>query len=332
MDQVSVPLDHVEQATLFALRRHGASEDIAGHVARAVRVAEANDNKICGLYYLESYCKQLESGRVLGTVAPDVSSPRPGAVRVDAKFGFAQAAFAAGFDTAVAAAKANGTCGFSIEHSHTCTSLGYFTEQLAEAGLIALGFTNSSARVAPPGGTKRLLGTNPLAMAVPARDGGVAFQFDFSTSAIALGKITMAAAAGEPIPLGWAVDADGNDTTDPHAALEGSMLSAGGYKGYGLGLMVEVLAAALTASTMSVDVAPLKTPDGPHHDLGQFYLLIDPTSYSGDAFWDTIDAIGAQLDDQPNARLPGTDRGTSDVVVVDAAVWDSTLALTGGNI
>jgi len=198
--------------------------------------------------------------------------------------------------------------------------------------LIALGFTNSSARVAPPSGTKRLLGTNPLAMAVPARNGGIAFQFDFSTSAIALGKITMAAAAGEDIPLGWAVDVDGNDTTDPNAALEGSMLSAGGYKGYGLGLMVEVLAAALTASTMSVDIAPLKTPDGPYHDIGQFYLLIDPASYSGDGFWDTIDALAAQLEDQPDARLPGTGRSLPDVVVVDAAVWDSTLALTGGNI
>ncbi len=332
MDQVSVPLDHLEQATRHALRRHGATEETAGHVARAVRVAEAKDNKICGLYYLESYCKQLESGRVLGAVTPEVSSPRPGAVRVDAKFGFAQPAFAAGFDAAVAAAKSNGTAGFAIEHSHTCTSLGYFTEQLAETGLIALGFTNSSARVAPPGGTKRLLGTNPLAMAVPARNGGIAFQFDFSTSAVALGKITMAAAAGEDIPLGWAVDADGNDTTDPNAALEGSMLSTGGYKGYGLGLMVEVLAAALTASTMSVDIAPLKAPEGPHHDLGQFYLLIDPTSYSGDGFWDTIDALAAQLDDQPDARLPGAGQALPDVVVVDAAVWDTTLALTGGNI
>ena len=332
MDQLSVPLDHIERATVHALRRHGATEEIAGHVARAVRVAEAKDNRICGLYYLESYCKQLESGRVLGTVTPEVSSPRPGSVRVDAKFGFAQPAFAAGFDTAVAAAKRNGTAGFSIEHSHTCTSLGYFTEQLAEAGLIALGFTNSSARVAPPGWTKRLLGTNPLAMAVPDRSGGIAFQFDFSTSAIALGKITMAAAAGEDIPLGWAVDADGNATTDPEAALEGSMLSAGGYKGYGLGLMVEVLAAALTASTMSVDIAPLKTPEGPHHDIGQFYLLIDPAGYSGDGFWETIDALGAHFDDQPGARLPGVGRALPDVVVVDAAVWDSTLALTGGNI
>ncbi len=324
-----IGLDEIEQVTTQALVRHGASVAVAGQVAHAVRIAEAKGNRICGLYYLESYCKQLETGRVLGDVAPEVIHERPGTVRVDAKFGFAQAAFAAGVDTALAAARANGTCAFAIEHSHTCTSLGYFTEQLAEAGMIALGFTNSSARVAAPGGTTRLLGTNPMAMAVPNRDGGIAFQFDFSTSAIALGKITMANAAGESIPLGWAVDADGNDTTDPAAALEGSMLSAGGYKGFGLGLMVEVLAAALTSSIASVDMAPLKTPEGPHHDIGQFYLLIDPASFSGDAFFDSIERLAAAVEADPDARLPGTSFTMPDAVELEPHVWTATQDLAG---
>ena len=94
-----------------------------------------------------------------------------------------------------------------------------------------------------------------------------------------MGKITMAAAAGESIPLGWAVDADGDPTTDPKAALEGSMLSAGGYKGYGFGLMAELLAGALTGSRLSLEVPPLKAPEGPPHDLGQFYIVIDPGAY-----------------------------------------------------
>ena len=83
----------------------------------------------------------------------------------------------------------------AISHSHTCTSLGYFTEQIAQAGFIGIGFTNASAVVSPPGGNKAILGTNPIAMSIPSRNGGIAFQFDQSTSAIALGKITMASAA-----------------------------------------------------------------------------------------------------------------------------------------
>lgn len=323
-----ISLDDIEATTAEALQAHGATEDTAAKVAHAVRVAEANNNKICGLYYVESYCKQLVTGRVFGDVDPVVNHDKPGAVQVDAKYGFAQVAFAAGFDTAVQAAKDNGTVALSIEHSHTCTSLGYFTEQFAEAGLIALGATNSSARVAPPGGTVPMLGTNPMALAVPARDGGIAFQFDYSTSAIALGKITMAKAAGESIPIGWAVDADGNDTTDPAQALEGSMLSAGGYKGYGLGLMVEVLAAALTGSSLSTEMAPLKTPEGPHHNIGQFYLVIDPNSFSGDEFWDRLDAIKAAVDAQPGARLPGTTRVDVDSVDLEAPIWDSICSLT----
>ena len=323
----SVPLAEIEDKTASALVRHGATPEVAGHVAHAVQIAEANGNKICGLYYLQSYCSQLNSGRVLGDVEPVVTHDRPGAVRVDARFGFAQAAFAAGFDTATEAARANGVCGYAIEHSHTCTSLGYFTEQLAHAGLVAIGTTNSTARVAPPGGNAAVLGTNPFALAVPDGSGGVAFQFDFSTSAVALGKITMAAAAGEAIPVGWAVDEHGNDTTDPQAALRGSLVSAGGYKGFGMGLLVEVLASALTGSVSSADMAPLKAPEGGPHNIGQFYLLIDPQAYSGPAFHQAVTQLGALVAEQDGARLPGSRRAPVESVDIEVELWQATCEL-----
>ena len=322
-----VALHEIERAAHAALVAAGAREQVAGEVAAAVRTAESRGNKICGLYYLDSYCKQLESGRIDSSAVPEVHVERPGAVRVDAKFGFAQTAFAAGLEAALAAARTNGICGFSIEHSHTCTSLGYFTEQFAHAGMLAIGATNATPRVAPPGGSTALLGTNPIAMAVPDGEGGVAFQFDFSTSAVALGKITMAEAAGESIPIGWAVDSDGNDTTDPTKALAGSMLSAGGYKGYGLGLMVEVLAAALTGSLLSTEMTGMKTPEGPHHNIGQFYLVVDPNSFDGDGFWDRLEGIKSAVAAQPGARLPGTTRDDVDSVDLEDAVWASVLEL-----
>ena len=325
-----VSLDEIETVTAQALVRHGARDDVAASVAQAVRVAEANGNRICGLYYLESYCRQLETGRINGIAEPVVTVDRPGAVRVDGRLGFAQSAFAAGLPVAIESARTNGICGMSVEHTHTCTSLGYFTEQFACAGLLAIGATNATPRVSPPGGSTPVLGTNPIAMAVPDGSGGVAFQFDFSTSAVALGKITMAAAAGDKIPLGWAVDADGHPTTDPQAALDGSLVSAGGYKGYGIGLMVEVLAAALTGCRLSVDVPPLKAPDGPPHDLGQFYVVVDPTSYSGAGFHERILALGESIVGQPGARLPGADRVPMDPVEVEDDVWKLVLGLAAG--
>lgn len=323
-----VQLTEIESVTARALARHGARDEVAAVVARAVRTAEANGNRICGLSYVESYCRQLTTGRIDGMVEPVVTVNRPGAVRVDGGLGFAQPAFAAGMPAAIAAARANGICGLAIEHTHTCTSLGFFTEQLAAEGFLTIGATNASPRVAPPGGSVPVLGTNPIAMAVPDGGGGVAFQFDFSTSAVALGRITMAKEAGESIPLGWAVDADGNPTTDPAAALEGSLLSAGGYKGYGIGLMVELLASALTGSRLSVDVPPLKTPYGPPHDLGQFYLVIDPTAYSDTTFYTRLRSLSRAIAEQEGARLPGTERVDPYFVKVEDDLWATVLGLS----
>ena len=322
-----ISLDEIETTTRAALERHGAAPWIAAEVAKAVRKAEAVGNRICGLYYLESYCVQLRSGRVNGDVEPSVATPRPGVVTVDAKFGFAQPAFARAMPAAVEAARECGVASLAIGHAHTCTSLGYFTEQIARAGLIGFGLTNASPIVAPPGGKTRVIGTNPIAFSVPDGAGGVAMQFDQSTTTVALGKITMAKAAGESIPEGWAVDADGKPTTDPAAALGGSLVSMGGYKGWGFGLMAELLAAGMTGGVVSRDVKPLKAPDGPPHDLGQYYLLMDPGA--SPAFFERLAQVaeGVALDE--GARMPGQGKAEMDPVPLEDAVWAQTLALAG---
>ncbi|SHE59471.1 (2R)-3-sulfolactate dehydrogenase (NADP+) [Litoreibacter ascidiaceicola] len=315
----TVTLDEIEALSVAALTRYGAAPWVAAEVARAVRRAEETGNVICGLYYLESYCLQLASGRVKGDVEPVVTRPRPASVKADAKFGFAQAAFARALPEAIAAAKENGTASLAVAHAHTCTSLGYFTEQIAAAGLVGIGFTNASPVVAPPGGNKAVIGTNPMAMTVPGADAPV-MHFDFSTSAVALGKITMAKAAGESIPLGWAVDAEGQPTTDPEAALKGALVSAGGYKGWGFGLMGEVMAAAMTGSVNSLDVGGLKLADGPPHGLGQFYLLLDPGTYT-DAFDARVARVVEAVAEQPGARIPGASRAEATVVQVADELW-----------
>ena len=322
-----ISLADIEQTTQRALQQHGAVPWIAAEVARAVRKAESIGNKICGLYYLESYCLQLKTGRVSGSVEPVVTRPKPASVHVDAKFGFAQPAFTRGLDQAVAAARECGVASLAIGHAHTCTSLGFFTEQIARQGLIGLGLTNASPAVAPPGGKTRSIGTSPIAFSVPDGSGGIAMQFDQSTTTVALGKITMAKAAGEKIPLGWAVDADGQPTTDPAAALGGSLVSMGGHKGWGFGLMAELLAAGMTGGVVSRDVKPLKAPEGPPHDLGQYYLLIDPTTNA--AFFDRLKQVeeGVALD--AGARMPGQGKIEADPVPLEDAVWAQAQMLAG---
>ncbi|MDG2451905.1 MAG: Ldh family oxidoreductase [Paracoccaceae bacterium] len=323
----TVTIAKIKAASHAALSHHGAEDWIADAVAQAVARAESLGNVICGLYYLESYCSQLTSGRVSGTVEPVISRPKSGAVRADAMFGFAQPAFARGLPEAVAAARENGVAILGVANAHTCTSLGFFTEQIAAKGLIGIGFTNASPVVAPPGGNAAVIGTNPIAMTVPGPDAPL-MHFDFSTSAVALGKITMAKAAGEAIPLGWAVDETGAATIDPEAALRGALVSAGGYKGWGFGLMAELLAAGMTGSVNSLDVGGLKLPDGEPHGLGQFYILLDPAVHS-DHFADRFARIADAVDAQEGARLPGTDITGLDTVDVPDALWDAVQKLGG---
>src|SRR6056297_1854258 len=292
-----VSLSEIERLSQRALENHGAAPWVAAHVADAIARAEAVGNRICGLYYLESYCLQLNSGRVKGTVEPEVSRPRPGTVKVDAKFGFAQPAFARGLEPALAAARECGVASLAVGHAHTCTSLGYFTRQIAQAGMIGLGMTNASPIVAPPGGKTRVIGTNPFAFSVPGDDGGVAMQFDQSTTTVALGKLT----------------------TDPEAALKGSLVSMGGYKGWGLGLMVEILATGMTGGVVSRDVNPLKAPEGAPHDLGQFYLLIDPSTSS--EFTGRLAQVMAGVALDEGARMPGQGKGEQDPVQLEEPVW-----------
>ncbi len=322
-----IPIPEIYDTARAALIRHGAADWIATEVANATAESEALGNRICGLYYLESYCQQLTTGRVSGTADPVVTRPRPGSVHVDGRLGFAQPAFARGLPEAIAAARESGTALLAVGHTHTCTSVGYFTGQIARAGLIGLGMTNASPIVAPPGGKTRVIGTNPIAFSVPDGQGGVAMQFDQSTTTVALGKITMANAAGEPIPEGWAVDAEGKPTTDPKAALQGSLVSMGGYKGWGFGLMAELLAAGLTGSVTSQNVKPLKAPEGPPHDLGQFYLLIDPANAPG--FFDTLAEVAAAVAQDEGARMPGQGRQPAEAVEVPQALWDLCRGLVG---
>lgn len=319
---MSVTIKEIETVAKNALTAHGAGDWQASEVARAIARAEAFGNVICGLYYLESYCTQLLSGRVDGLVDPVVTRPKAGQVIVDARFGFAQPAFSRGLPEAITAARENGVATLAVAHAHTCTSLGFFTEQIAAAGLVGIGFTNASPVVAPPNGNTAVIGTNPISMSLP--DNGM--HWDFSTSAVALGKITMAKAAGETIPLGWAVDDIGAPTTDPEAALKGALVSAGGYKGWGFGLMAEVLAAGMTSSVNSLDVSGLKLPDGKPHDLGQFYILMEP----GADFASRLSRVATAVAEQDGARIPGQNRKPRQDVEVPDALWQACQALAHG--
>ena len=308
MSSQHLNLEQVESLTIEALTGAGASSESASSMGRAVRAAERDGIPSHGMLYVPTYCEHVICGKVDGNANPDVSSERSSALLVDAKTGFAHPAIEAGFKELIPLVKSNGCVGMTVRNSYNCGVLGYHVEQLAEAGLVAIGFTNSPASIAPAGGNKPVIGTNPFALAVPNSEGGAKFVLDQSASVVAKSEIIMCDREGRSIPEGWALDAEGKPTTDPEVALKGSMVPSGGYKGFGTGLLVEVMAAALSGAMLGIQASPFSGTVGGPPKTGQCFLALDPGAFSGSAFKERISTLTEAINSQEGARLPGVRR------------------------
>ncbi|HEY0442365.1 MAG TPA: Ldh family oxidoreductase [Xanthobacteraceae bacterium] len=291
-----------------ALRAAGASASQAGPLAAAVAAAEADGIASHGLAYVATYCEHLRCGKVLGDVVPEVTRPKPALLLVDARSGFAHPAIDAGFAELVPLARELGVAAMAVRNSYNCGVLGYHTERLAAAGLIGLGFTNAPASIAPLGGRKAVIGTNPFAVAVPDGNGGSAISIDQSASVVAKSEVMRHKRAGKAIPEGWAFAPDGSPTTDADVALKGTMAPSGGHKGVGAGLMVEILAAAASGAVLGIDASPFSGPTGGPPRTGQFFIAIDAAASSGGAFGERIARLTAAIAEQQGAHVPGARR------------------------
>jgi (2R)-3-sulfolactate dehydrogenase (NADP+) len=318
----TLTLDEVEALALRCLTASGASALQAAPVARSIRDAEAEGLRVVGLAYLPWYCGHLQIGKIAGQAVPQVTRPRPGMVRVDAADGFAHPAFDAGEAALVQAAQGNGIALMGISNAYACGALGHFTARLARQGLIGLMFANASATMAPWGGRQAFFGTNPWSMAAPRA--GEPLVLDSSSAATAYVNLATAAARGQPIPPDWALDADGNPTTDPSAALAGTIAPSGGHKGSALALMVEVLAAGLTGAMWSHEASSLGDDLGGPPRLGQTIIAIQPDAFGTADLAARIDGLAADMAAQPGVRVPGDrrhanrQRFTAEGVPVDA--------------
>jgi len=334
-DPVVMTVAEVEALAERALTRAGARPESARSLAKAIAAAERDGLSSHGLAYLATYCEHLQCGKVVGSVVPKVEQPAGAIVTVDAGSGFAHLAIDAGFAELVPLARKLGIAGLAIRNSYNCGVLAYHTERLAAHGLVGLGFTNAPASIAPPGGLKPVFGTNPWSLAAPDGKGGIAFVIDQSASAVAKSEVMKKARLGEPIPLGWALGPDGQPTADANVALKGSMAPSGGYKGVGIALLVETMAACLPGAALGIHASPFSGPAGGPPRTGQFFIAIDPGPTSGGGFAERIAGILGAYASQPDAKLPGSRRAASrrrsdrDGVRVDPAIAEKVRALAG---
>ena len=291
-----------------ALERSGATPTMAAATAAALVAAELDGIPSHGASRIPQYCGHVANGRANGSAVPRVANERGGAVLVDAGGGLAFEACALATREVADRAKRHGVAFASVANSNHFGVAAYHVEPLAKAGLVALAFGNSPGAMPMWGGKRAIFGTNPIAAAFPRRK-GEPIVIDLSLSEVARGKIMVAARDGKPIPLGWALDKDGNPTTDAKAALEGMMVPAGGSKGAMLALVVELLACALSGSAYGFESDSFFTQAGKPTRIGQAFLAIDPGALAGDdVFLDRVETLVAAMLADEGVRIPGDRR------------------------
>jgi (2R)-3-sulfolactate dehydrogenase (NADP+) len=308
MDQIRLKPKDARALIFNALTGAGTAPANAEYFTDAIIDTELSGLSGHGFYWVQFYCAHAKSGKVDGKAKPSVKKISPVAFRVDAKWGFAHPAIAKGFEKLIPAAQKSGIAGMAVHNSYNAATLGYHTGYLARHGLLAFGFTNASANIAPVGGKTKVLGTNPMSFAVPGKPGKIAFLIDQSSSAVSWTAVKRAAEEGREIPIGWAIDKNGKPTTDPAKGLEGSMAPFGGYKGFGQGLIVEVMCAALAGANRGPQMGSFTLDDGRPIGCGQFFIAMAPEPFSGGRFAKQVTALVKSITAQEGARLPNSRR------------------------
>jgi len=320
-----------------ALAASGASGASARSTASVLVQAHIDGQAGHGLTRIPSYAEQLLAGKVAGDAIPVAERVAPALLRVDARSGFAYPALDLVLEHLPAIAAETGMAAALVHRSHHLGPAGIHAERFAARGLLALLFTNSPKAISFWGGREQMLGTNPIAFAAPRQD-APPLVIDLALSKVARGRILAAARAGERIPPGWALDAEGRPTEDPAAALEGSMLPIGDAKGAALALMVELMAAALTGSNFGFEASSFFDASGGAPHIGHTIIAFDVERASAGLFGERLETLVAAIEATEGARLPGAGRqerrrlAESEGIAVPAALIRDIEALADGNL
>jgi (2R)-3-sulfolactate dehydrogenase (NADP+) len=296
-----------EQLVIRALTACGTSAANAGSTAAALVAAEIDGQAGHGLSRVPSYAAQVMTGKVDGRAIPSLTRTRPATVQIDARGGFAYPALDLAIDALPALAREAGVASAGIFRSHHIGQAGRTVERLADTGILALLVSNTPQAMAFPGGARPMMGTNPLAFAVPL-EGRAPLVIDLALSLVARSKIVAAQKAGENIPHEWATDASGWPTSDPAAALAGALTPAGGTKGAALALMVEILCGALAGGRYGWEASSFLDNRGPPPGVGQVLVAFDPAAFCGPGFAQRMTDLLAAVAGEPGVRLPGERR------------------------
>jgi LDH2 family malate/lactate/ureidoglycolate dehydrogenase len=284
--------------------RLGMPEADAGIAADSLVQADLEGNESHGISRLGVYAKRMREGRI--SAQPDIRMKKNGSIlKVDGGNGLGQVVSYRALEAAIPLAKETGILGVFVNNSNHFGTAAYYCQQMCKANMALIAMTNSPPGIPPWGGKKAFFGTNPVAFGFPTREQPPVIV-DMSSSVVARGKIIFASKTGQQIPLGWAINEEGVETTDPAEALRGAVLPLGGAKGYALALAIEIMAGLLSGAAFGPQVANLYKDGDPPANVGHCFIVLDIAKLMPlEQYFDIMNLFLREVKQVPKAK--GTD-------------------------
>jgi LDH2 family malate/lactate/ureidoglycolate dehydrogenase len=273
-DQIFVKAEKLKSFGISLTKKFGVSENDAEILIDNLIDANLNGIDTHGLTRLAIYLKRVKLGLINPNPSMQFIQQFPIAGVLDADNGLGQVAGVKAVNKAIELAEEYGLGAVAVRNSQHFGSLSYYCNIAAEHDLICLAFTNAEPAMPPWGSYEAYFGTNPVAMGIPVKN-DIPVSIDMATSVVARGKIIVASKQKKSIPEGWALDTEGNSTTDPLKALAGSVLTMAGPKGYALAMMADVLSGVLSGSGYGRKVNSMYKDFEHTANVGHFFLCIN---------------------------------------------------------
>ncbi|MGG1661080.1 Ldh family oxidoreductase [Brevibacillus sp. NRS-1366] len=264
----------LEEIAAEVFTRTGISHAQAKVVAQSLVHADLRGIESHGLSRMPIYVKRIEAGLIERQEEPQLVMEEGATALIDGKNQLGAVVGLTALEQAMKLSRQTGIGFVGVRHSNHFGTCSFYAERAISEGLILLVLTNAPEAMAPSGGIRPFLGTNPIAVGIPAGN-EPSFLLDMATSVTARGKIVLAAKKGEAIPEDWAIDKNGNPTTKPEQALSGSLLPIGGAKGYGLAMFIDLLCGLLTGAAFGPGVKSLYDNWEHPQNVGHIFLVID---------------------------------------------------------
>lgn len=297
--------ERIKELVVKIIMATGVSEADALILAEALVEADLQGTTTHGVSRVGIYTRRLREGLIDPKADITIERKWPAVLAVNANNGLGQVQAYKTLQLLIPMAKESGCAAATIRNSQHFGALSYFTNKASEHDMILLAMTNVEPSMPPTGGRSAFFGTNPLAISFPTGK-GYPIKIDLSTSVVARGNIIAAKRKGVPIPLGWALDPEGNPTTDAEKALAGTVLTMAGHKGYALALMVEVLSGVLSGADIGPAVGSMYKDFSRKQNLGHFFCLLNTAAFMDIGhFKERIDGMVDRI--KASERLPGVE-------------------------